>query len=231
MHTHSLPVSRCAHHQPEEIPQMFLNNGMQAIVLTNHYYPAHCDRLSDDLAEQARIYIDTFHRCKTAGEKIGLKVFFGSEIKLINEPDHPEFLLYGLAEKDFLESYPMYNATQKELFDFCNEKNIIMVQSHPYRTAQGYAPADVRYLHGVEAYNGHPHFDTRFEDCIKLVADNGKIKTAGSDFHVEMQAGSAGMIVPDEIEDQFMLRDYLRTGECILFNKDGILLNEKSDKK
>lgn len=226
MHTHCRPVSLCAHHQPEQLPQIFLNKGVDAVVLTNHYYPAHCDKLSDDLKEQARIYVETYYRCKAEGEKIGLKVFFGAEIKLMNEPNKPEFLLYGLSEEDFIASYPMYNATQKELFDFCNGKNIVMVQSHPYRTEQGYAPADMRFVHGIEVYNPHLLFDARFEDALKLAHENGKLKTSGSDFHVETQAGLAGMIVPDDIEDQFMLRDHLKTGKCVIFDKDGILLEE-----
>ena len=218
LHTHCLPISRCAHHNPEEIPQFFLDKGIDAIVLTNHCYPAHCEPLSTDLKEQAKIYVDVYNKCKKAGEKIGLKVFFGAEIKLINEPNKPEFLLYGLSEEDFINSFPLYKSTQKELFDFCNQKNILMVQAHPYRVEQGYAPADMRYVHGVEIYNPHLLFDPRFDDALKLAVDNEKIKTSGSDFHIKGQAGLAGMIVPDNIEDQFMLRDYLRKDEAMIFN-------------
>lgn len=223
MHTHSLPVSLCAHHLPEELPQMFLAKGMDAIVLTNHCYPHHTDKLSPDLKEQAKIYVETYRQCKKSGQEIGLKVFFGVELKLINEPNRPEFLLYGLSEKDFIDSYPLYNLTQKELFDFCNQKDVIMVQSHPYRTEQGYAPADMRYLHGIEVYNGHPEFDARFEDALALAEQNHKIKTSGSDFHIKQQAGFGGMIVPNDIKDQFMLRDYLKGGREILFDKKGII--------
>ena len=226
MHTHCRPVSLCAHHQPEQLPQMFKDKGMDAIVLTNHYYPNHCDKLSEDLKEQARLYVDTFHRCRAEGEKIDLKVFLGVEIKLINEPNCPEFLLYGISEQDFLASYPLYNITQEELFAYCNEKNIVMVQSHPYRTEQGYAPADMRYVHGIEVYNPHLLFDARFDDALRLAQENGKLKTSGSDFHVEPQAGLAGMIIPDDTADQFMLRDYLQSRKCRIFSKDGILYEE-----
>ncbi len=30
------------------------------------------------------------------------------------------------------------------------------------------------------------------------------------------------MIIPDYIDDQFMLRDYLKNGEIIIVNRDGI---------
>lgn len=226
MHTHCKPVSRCAHHQPEQLAEMFKNAGMDGFVLTNHCYPNHCDALSDDLHEQAKIYVDVFEECREAGQKIGIKVFFGVEIKLIKVEGAPEFLLYGISEQDFINSYPLYNATQKELFEFCNDKNIVMVQSHPYRTEQGYSPADMRYVHGIEVYNPHLLFDARFDDCMKLARENGKLKTSGSDFHVETQAGLAGMILPGDTTDQFMLRDYLKSGKCKIFSKNDILVDE-----
>lgn len=226
MHTHCLPVSRCAHHEPKLLPEMFLSSGVDAIVLTNHYYKAHCEMLADTFEEQANIYVDVYRRCKNRGAEVGFKVFFGAEIKLVNEPNKPEFLLYGISEEDFIASYPLYEKSQKELFEFCEKKDIIMVQAHPYRTEQGYSPADMRYLHGIEVYNPHPHFDTRYSDALKLAVDNGKIKTAGSDFHIKAQAGVAGMIIPDDIDDQFKLRDFLKENKAVIFAKDGILFKE-----
>jgi len=223
LHTHCKPGSACAHHAPELLPEMFKNKNMDGFVLTNHCYPAHCEKLCDDINGQARAYTDIYRRCREAGEKINIKVFFGTEIKLINEPNRPEFLLYGISEEDFIESFPLYNSTQKELFDFCNEKNILMVQAHPYRTEQGYAPADMQYVHGVEVFNPHLLFPPRIEECVRLANENGKIKTSGSDFHVEQQAGLAGVIVDDTVEDQFMLRDFLRSEKQVIFDKNGIL--------
>lgn len=224
MHTHCLPVSKCAHHQPEEIPEMFIGGGIDAIVLTNHCYPYHCDRLSNDLKEQAKIYVDIYRQCKNSGEQVGLKVFFGVELKLINEPNAPEFLLYGISEEDFIDSYPLFNKTQKELFDFCNEKNILMVQAHPYR---GKHHADMQYLHGLEVYNPHPLNDPRFEDTLNLAIQNNKLKTAGSDFHIKQQAGDAGLIIPDYINDQFSLRDYIKSQKAVIFGRNGIIYEDK----
>jgi hypothetical protein len=221
-----MPVSACAHHDAPLLPQMHKDAGVDAIVLTNHCYHSHLERLSADPIEQAKIYVETFHRAKEAGDQIGFKVFFGCELKLINEPNRPEFLLFGISEEDFLSSFPLYRKTQKEVFDFCNAKDILMVQAHPYRVKQGYAPADMKYVHGIEIYNPHPHFNSRLEDSIALAEENGLFKTAGSDFHVSSQAGNAGMIVPDDINDQFMLRDYIKTGKAKLYSKQGIIFEE-----
>ncbi len=226
MHTHCLPVSLCAHHEPELLPEIFRDYNIDAIVLTNHCYPTHCDNLGDTFEKQANAYVDTYRRCKEKGEALGVKVFFGVEIKLIKEPNRPEFLLYGISEEDFISSYPLYEKTQKELFDFCEQKNIIMVQAHPFRTEQGYAPADMRYVHGIEIYNSHLSFDARYDDALKLALDNKKIKTSGSDFHVKGQAGLSGMIVPDHINDQFILRDFLLENKAVIFDEKGILFKE-----
>lgn len=226
MHTHCQRASNCAHHEPELLPDFFRNKGVDAIVLTNHCYPSHCKRLGETLEEQALEYVETYKHCKAKGESIGFKVFFGVELKLVKEPNYPEFLLYGISEEDFISSFPLYYKTQEELFDFCNEKNILMVQSHPYRTEQGYEPADMQYVHGIEVYNPHLLFDARFDDALKLAVDNNKIKTSGSDFHIKDQAGLAGMIVPDYIEDQFMLRDYLKENKAVIFDVNGILFEE-----
>jgi hypothetical protein len=113
--------------------------------------------------------------------------------------------------------------SQKELFDFCNETDVLMFQAHPYRTEQGYAPSDMQYVHGIEVYNPHLLFDARFDEALELANKHQKLKSAGSDFHIVKQAGLAGMVVPDNIEDQFMLRDYLRKGEAVIFKKHEIV--------
>lgn len=229
MHTHCTPASECAHHEPELLPEIFKSAGIDAIVLTNHCFPKHCDRLSDDLKEQARIYVDNYKRCKAAGEKIGFRVFFGVEVKLIYTKGKSEFLLYGISEEDFIESFPLYIKTQKQLFDYCTEKDILMIQAHPYRCRTGMDVAtDLSLMHGIEVYNPHPLNNgvERFNDTLKLAIDNNLLKTAGSDFHINSQQGDAYCIIPDDIEDQFMLRDYIKTGKCTICDRNGVLYEE-----
>ena len=221
LHVHCLPISRCAHHQPEEVPVFFRKKGIDAICLTNHCYPHHCNQLSPNREEQARQYIEIFERCWESGDQIGVRVFFGVELKLIHEEHQPEFLLYGLSESSFLKSYPLYDLSQKDLFEFCNHENILMIQAHPFRYEQGYKPADVRYLHGIEVYNPHPLFPARSQEATKLADTYGLVKTAGSDFHIDFQAGSAGIMATEDIRNQYELRDYLRSKKQDLFGDIG----------
>lgn len=211
LHCHCNPGSQCATIAPEEAPALLKEKGIDGMVLTNHCYPRHCNSLTPDLKEQPKRYVEVFHRAKAAGDALGIKVFFGAEVTLINEAKKMEFLLYGLSEQDFIDSFPLYTLSQKELFDYCNQRDILMVQAHPFRDEQGHTPADPKYMHGIEALNAHLNFADHFEDARKLAVENGLIITGGSDFHYPQQAGAGGMILPDDIEDQFMLRDYLRS--------------------
>jgi hypothetical protein len=95
-----------------------------------------------------------------------------------------------------------------------------MVQAHPFRTEQGYAPADMNLVHGIEIYNPHPLFDPKVEKAIALAEEHNLLKTAGSDFHVVSQAGNSAMIFPDDVIDQFMIRDYLKSGNIKIYSKD-----------
>ncbi len=223
MHTHCRPVSGCARHDAEFLPEFFKGLGYDAIVLTNHYHRWHCSNLSKDVKEQAKRFLETFYTCKRKGDEVGLKVIFGAELKLSDEVNHPEFLLYGLSEQDFLDTYPLFNESQETVFKFCEEKDIVMVQAHPFRVEQGYDLADLDLMHGVEIYNSHNKFDSQFERITAIAEEHNKIKTSGGDFHEAETYAMTGMIVPDDISDQFMLRDYLKKGESIIFDKDKII--------
>ena len=177
----------------------------------------------------ARIFVENYRRCKAAGDKIDFRVFFGAEVKLINVKGGMEFLLYGISEEDFMDSFPLYTVTQQELFDYCNEKDILMIQAHPYRGLTGMEVAtDLALMHGIEVYNPHPLNNgvERLNDTLQLAIDNNLLKTAGSDFHIKSQQGDAYCIIPDDIEDQFMLRDYIRTGKCTICDRKGVLYEE-----
>lgn len=220
LHCHCNPGSQCATVSPEESPALLKAAGVDGMVLVNHCYPRHCNSLTSDIKEQPYRYVEVYHRAKKAGEAVGVKVFFGAEVTLINEAKKMEFLLYGISEEDFIESFPLYTYSQKELFEYCNQKDILMIQAHPFRDEQGHSLADVRYMHGIEAMNEHINFADHFEEAVRIAKEHNLIITGGCDYHYPQQAGMGGMILPDTIEDQFMLRDDLRSHPPRFFRGD-----------
>ncbi len=222
-HTHCLEVSRCAEHTPEELPALFKKAGFDAFVLTNHCFPGHLEYFGHDSRVQIKAYIDTYRAAAKAGREIGIKVFFGCEIRLINVEHTPEFLLFGITENEFERSFPLYTLTQRELFDYCNENRLLMYQAHPFRIEQGHHLADLSYMHGLEVYNGHPRFDPRFYQLRAFAKSCGLGMSAGSDFHYAPQAGNCGMLADASVESSEDLRDYMLECQPRLFSRDGEL--------
>lgn len=211
LHVHSLPVSRCAQFQTEEVPARLKEAGVDNYVLCNHYYPGHLSWLGENLEQQTEAFIDCFNKGAEAAKALGMTAIFGVEVKLINMNPSLEFLLYGITPEHLREYLPLYEYTQKELFEYCEARDILMYQAHPYRTEQGYCPADPAYLHGVEVFNGHFRFNPRYEMCLEFADSNGLAHSAGSDFHDPEDAGLGGIIIDDNcrISDSLELRDYL----------------------
>lgn len=212
LHVHSLPASRCAQFQAEEVPGRLKAAGVDAFCLCNHYYPGHLSQIGENLQEQIEAFMKCFENCRDAAQKLNMTVLFGAEVKLIQLPSHPEFLLYGLTPEILRKALPLYDYTQEQLYRFCQEENLLMYQAHPYRTEQGYAPADPAYMDGIEVYNGHAIFDPKYEMTRTFASTHGLAMSAGSDFHDPADAGRGGIIVPDgiRITDAAELRDYLK---------------------
>jgi len=222
-HVHCKPVSLCAHLYPESLVKCQKDGKVDAILLTNHYYPDHLNQFGHDFTNQLDEYFKCYNEAYKFGKEIGLKVLFGSEVRLINVTNTPEFLLFGFSENLMKKSFPLYTYTQKELFDYCNANDILMYQAHPFRTSQGYCPANTNYMHGVEVYNQHMFESFHLPKSLNMARKAKLLISAGGDFHYQNEAGNAGMIVPDEIETSFDLRDYLKKGEAILYDKNGII--------
>ena len=232
-HVHGKPHSLCSQVPMLELPALFKQKGFMAFMLTNHFYEYHLRWLGNTYSEQEEENKKANNEVKKKGEEIGVKVFFGAEVRVTdiridennNEvPFRPEFILFGLTEEILRKSLPLYELTQKELFCFANENNILMSQAHPYRTAQEHRPANMKYTHAVELYNGHPNFPTRIEDTLLLAKENNLFVTAGSDLHVAYQCGKAGMRVPDFIENSVDLAEFIKNNKPKNLNDNKLII-------
>lgn len=222
-HVHCLEASRCARLQPEEAVQCLRAAGYDAFVLTNHCFPEQLQYFGPDLRAQLDGYLGTYEKAQKAGKENGIRVLFGCELRLIREPHAPEFLLFGMTVREFAETFPLYNLSQKELFAYCNRQNILMYQAHPFRMEQGHRPADLSRMHGIEVYNGHPGFAPRMWQAKAFADSAGLAYSAGSDFHMAIQAGNAAMLVDASIETSEDLRDCLKREQPPLCNREGVI--------
>lgn len=232
-HVHSKPISCCSWLPSADIPAMFKAVGFDGFVLSNHFNYEYLIKFGDTYKDQIESYIACYDDAFAAAKEIGVKVLFGVEAKVkekyIDENGEikgfaPEFLMFGLTKEKLRRSPVLYSITQKELFEFANSENILIYQTHPYRIFQGYKPANPKFMHGIEVFNGHPHFDPKVEETLKFATDNNLLMSAGSDMHIEKQAGKAGIIIPDFIETSEDLAEFLLKNKPKKLDKENFIL-------
>jgi hypothetical protein len=213
-HVHSKGVSLCSRLTCEEIIDSKRALGYDGAVLTNHcqrwYYPA----------EEHKYFIERvieeFSRGKAYADKVGFRWYLGIEVSL-DDPHYADWLLYGVTE-EFLRATPcLYNLSQKELFDLCEEWGIVLIQAHPFRQS----PCDPRYMHGVERNCSSGDLD-KTELVEEFAKQHGLLVTCGTDYHFTENNYFGGIFVPKSCTTAKELAEYLRrAGEVTVFaNKE-----------
>ena len=210
MHCHSLGSSFCADCPYVPFIQKFIDNGYDGMVITNHFSKGHFDEydVQGDYNAKVTRFFEYFDEYKKLATENGLKVFMGAEVRL--SCNGTEYNLLGF-DRDFMFDRVVYALTQEELFNLCNEKGVLLYQTHPYRV--GVKPTDPRFMHGAEVFNGHVGHDNGNEKAKKFCEDNNLIKLVGTDLHHQNQPLTTAMIFRDNICDEKQLVKAIFSGE------------------
>jgi hypothetical protein len=206
LHAHTQGISRCCLLPAPDILRIARENGMDGIVLTNHYQKCY---LTDGMSaeEFAARYVKEYHYAKSCGEEIGCRVFFGIEVTM-ERHNGAHLLIYGV-EESFPQRYPtMFDMTQKELYEHVKAHGGSLVQAHPYRQNIDRL-LDPAYLDGVEI-NCHPVYEGTHKDALmEFARANGLLLTCGGDYHADTYRPRCGMFLPDTVGDHRELCSYL----------------------
>lgn len=206
MHAHSSGISRCCRSPYDTIMKIAMENGMDGIVLSNHYEAGYVKE--DGPAGLAERYVNEFLAAEAYGREIGCRVFFGIEVTMVRYPK-VHMLVYGVST-DFLKENPcLYDMTQEELYRLVKANGGTLVQAHPFRG--GTTVLDPAFLDGIEI-NCHPIYGKSFaEELIAIAKEHHLYLTSGGDFHDDTAyRAKCGMYLPDDIKDQFDLCRYLQ---------------------
>ena len=210
-HMHTSGVSRCSRRKPVEIIAQCLVDKTDGFVLTDH-----CDEsYVKDIGWQAycKKYNEEFYLAKGAGEKYGIKVFFGIEVETVYVKK-VHYVIYGMTPEQLLKAPELYLLEQKELFQYCEANDFLLVQAHPYRS--GCCPQDTAYLHGVEV-NCHPLWrETMSKEIFEVAKKHDLFVTCGSDFHGDTYKARCGMYLPNHIETEQEFAQYIGCNQADL---------------
>ena len=217
-HMHIKNGSPCAKVSAQDAARMYREEGYGAVVLTNHYmrylsenyYPLNPDKSA------AEYFIELYDEVKPHFERQQIRTFFAMELT----PHRPELeggvdlLLYGITP-DFLRQYPdLYDYQDNKLYELLKENDILCYQAHPFRS---YCRLhDIKYLDGIEVFNGHPWHDAQNHRAEQLAKQHNLLQISGSDFHDAMEAGAprtitGGIWLDPGITTEQQLARYLAT--------------------
>jgi hypothetical protein len=177
MHLHSKESSPCAKTDIKSALKAFKENGYGAVVITDHFY----HWILKDLKTWKEVvdkFLLGYRLALEEGEKLGLKVFLGMEIRF--PQNYNDYLVYGIDEEFIYEHEYIYNTSLEEFYELVKDKYVV-VQAHPFRWSN--TLYDTKYLHGVEILNTNPNNECNNDLAYNAWTDTNLVSTCGCDFH------------------------------------------------
>lgn len=214
LHVHTSEVSRCGKLSAAEIMALYKEKGYDAVCITNHF-TTHTETW---LARRGKFdfvkaFDEGFELAKAEGEKVGLRVFKGYELRC-NENDN-DFLVYEMP-KYLLDNYQKLLALpMKDFLTVLRQYGVKIYQAHPFRN--GIKIVNPELLDGIEVYNGHPGHNSR-NPMVHAWADMHPhlCKLSGSDCHETHHAGRGGIITERDIKNEQELIACIESGDYSL---------------
>jgi len=217
LHAHTWPVSPCSEMKPAEVVQRYQALGAHGIVITNHAIEGLSDLTEK---EWARWYLQDYREAKAEGEKLGIQVYLGMEIRFPGNCN--DYLVYGIDEAFVEQAWDFLHTDLHTFYQACAAPDRVIVQAHPCRN--GIELADPADLDGVEVYNQHPGHNSRVAMAAAYQATVGGIVTGGTDFHHRGHEGMLYTCFKTLPQDSFELAKLLHAGDYVFRMGDSIIL-------
>ncbi len=219
-HLHTKEASACSQSTAEELVYAYKEAGYTGIMVTDHFYRGNC---AIDRAMPWEDWVEAFckgyENAKTAGDSIGLQVFFGWE----ESHQGTDFLIYGL-DKEWLKQHPeVKEISVEEQYKLVHRDGGMVIHAHPYREAW-YIP-EIRLfpdsVDGVEIRNASHYGRSEMEDgrslydrqALEYALQYNLPQTGGSDIH-STNLLYGGMAFARKLTD---VRDYRKA----VLNREG----------
>ncbi|MDD6573344.1 MAG: PHP-associated domain-containing protein [Thermoflexaceae bacterium] len=203
LHVHTSEVSPCGQMNVHEVVDAYLEKKYDGIWIANHFHKEFLERtLEMEWKEKIDFYLQPVREAR----KYAVNGFFtglGMELRFLSDPN--DYLIFGLTEELLYREAKEWLYMDLESFYKRYKDELIIIQAHPNREDSSY-PADINYLHGMEAINTSPRHDSGNEKTQKiLILNPWMIPTAGSDSHRPEDVGRSGILTLEEIKEETQL--------------------------
>ena len=216
LHTHTRPVSSCSDILPEQMVEIYKENGYDSIVITNHLLTNLKGETVDD---KIKWYLEDYYKCLEKGSAVGLNVILGAEIRFTENVN--DYLVFGICPKELIDIYNLLPYGIDNFYkEYKNERNVI-IQAHPFRNRM--TPVNRESLDGIEAFNLHPNHNSRIGLAVKYADESDMIVTCGNDFHHLGQECLCGIITKKELKNSYDVANTLKSGKYKMFIGDYVI--------
>lgn len=222
LHLHTSPASKCAHVEPEEVIEQYIENGYSTVVITNHMSPTLFDTILpdvDDYIEAANIYLEDIRRARRYANG-RITVLPGMELRVRKNMN--DYLIYGIDEQLILDMGNVMDKSIRELYPFFKEHGALVFQAHPFRDTMTVTSPSC--LDGIEAGNFCTTHDSR-NDIAQLWAKKfGMLTVYGSDYHNISYMRGAGILTQRPITDNVELVRVLKAKDFKVTDGENVFL-------
>lgn len=215
-HLHTLYTSACAIISAKEIVDGYLAAGYSGLIVTDHYSRDTFRHLHMDTTpgqDKVEAFLTGYKMVKEEGEKRGLKVYRGAEVRF--DGSWNDYLLYGYSDELLCDPEGIFTMGVENFYEKCKQEGALLVHAHPYRNRG--TPTTAKALDGVEVLNANYDHDERNDLALAFAQKHGLLMTAGSDCHGPKQVGKAGIAVETLPENEQELAAMLRSGQYRIF--------------
>ncbi len=210
-HLHTKLVSACGWLSPETIISEYKAKGYAAVAVTDHFHRAWLGTAGITLGrgiDVAAEFLRGYDAVYEAGEKAGIKVYYGAELRF-DENDN-DYLLFGYEKELLNNTDEILSMGISEFSKIAKQAGALIIQAHPYRT--GCVPANPFFIEGVEAYNMNFRHSNSNEKVVEFAKKNNLIMLAGSDCHRPEDIGLSGILSDTLPEDSMAFAKLIRSG-------------------
>lgn len=213
LHCHTSEVSACAWVDAVSVVKIHNAAGFDGICITDHYHEQFFNSYKDLSDEQVvDRYLTGYRLARAEGERLGLKVILGMEIKFPGMPN--DYLVYGISEEMIYDNPYMFRMGIEKFSAMARENGLIVVQAHPFR--DNMIRENPEFLDGLETVNGNPRHDARNHLSKKFAEENKLIPIGGSDFHRECDINLTAMEFLVEVNNNDDMVKALKNGEYMI---------------
>ncbi len=218
-HLHTLYSSSCGQLTADEIVEGYLAAGYSGLILTDHYNRDTFRHLNIDTTgpeDKLAAFLTGYHKLLDAGEKKGLKIYRGAEVRF--DGSWNDYLLYGYSDVLLTDPETVFTMGVEAFYKLVQKDGALLIHAHPYRN--GGIPTTAAALDGVEVLNMNHHHDNRNDLALAFAQKHGLLETSGSDCHETAHIGNGGILVERLPENDRELVSLLRGRNYRLIGKN-----------